>query len=88
MDRKLIKATSFTDNSDNLMMPFSRVWPDSHAHLIQSHSRMGSLRMRLVSRMQLSINSLYMRSSVSNLLWLGSLCLKYTTKYLMKVIEL
>ena len=41
----------------------------SHAHYIWSHSRMGSLRMRLVSRMQLSVNSLYTRSSVSDLLW-------------------
>ena len=48
---------------------FSWAWPVSHAHYIRSHSRMGSLRMRLVSRMQLSVNSLYTRSSVSDLLW-------------------
>ena len=49
---------------------FSWAWPVSHAHYIRSHSRMGSLRMRLVSRMQLSVNSLYTRSSVSDLLWI------------------
>ena len=60
---------------------FSWAWPVSHAHYIRSHSRMGSLRMRLVSRMQLSVNSLYTRSSVSDLLWFLPRVVKLTVSH-------
>ena len=55
----LIHSRSFVSNPFSRVsmvkvtsLPFSRVWPDSHAHFIRSHSRMGTLRMRLVSRMR------------------------------------